>query len=131
GESPGPDGRGLWAPAVQSGMDFSSESDDMMQRIASLLPFLVGAAGLHAQDARYEVEKHKNLSYNPARTADPVRHKLDLYVPKGVKDFPALMFVHGGGWRSGTKALYGPLGGTFAKRGSGTAAINYRRTDSK
>ncbi len=103
----------------------------MMQRIASLLPFLLGAAGLHAQEARYEVEKFKNLSYNPAKTADPVRHKLDLYVPKGAKDFPVMMFVHGGAWKSGNKELYGPLGETFAKQGIGTAVINYRLTDSK
>jgi acetyl esterase/lipase len=111
-------------------MDLSFESDDM-QRIATLLPFLVGAAGLHAQDARYEVETHKDLVYNPAKAADPVRHKLDLYVPKGAKDFPVMMFVHGGAWKTGTKDLYGPLGETFAKQGVGTAVINYRLTTAK
>jgi acetyl esterase/lipase len=112
-------------------MDHTLESDDMMQRIATLLPFLVGAAGLNAQDARHEVETHKDLVYNPAKTADRVRHKLDLYVPKGAKDFPVMMFVHGGAWKTGTKDLYGPLGETFAKQGIGTAVINYRLTDSK
>ena len=102
-----------------------------MQRIATLLPFLVGAAGLNAQDAKYQVEKHKDLVYNPAKDADRVRHKLDLYVPKGAKDFPVMMFVHGGAWKSGTKDLYGPLGETFAKQGIGTAIINYRLTDGK
>jgi acetyl esterase/lipase len=112
-------------------MDLSFESDDMTHRIASLLPFLLGAAGLNAQDAKYEVEKHKNLAYNAAKDADPVRHKLDLYVPKGAKDFPVMMFVHGGAWKSGNKDLYGPLGETFAKQGIGVAVINYRLTDSK
>lgn len=112
-------------------MDFSTEHDDMTQRIATLLPFLLGATGLHAQDAKFEVEKHKDISYNPAKTADPVRHKLDLYVPKGARDFPVMMFVHGGAWKTGTKDLYGALGETFAKQGIGTAVINYRLTDSK
>jgi acetyl esterase/lipase len=103
----------------------------MMHRIASLLPFLLGAAGLHAEGATFEVEKVKNLSYNPAKNADPVRHKLDLYLPKGAKDFPVMMFVHGGAWKSGNKELYGALGETFAKQGIGTAVINYRLTDSK
>lgn len=103
----------------------------MMQRIASLLPFLLGAAGLNAEGAKFEVEKFKDLSYNPAKTADPVRHKLDLYVPKGAKDFAVMMFVHGGAWKHGNKDLYGPLGETFAKQGIGTAVINYRLTDSK
>jgi len=103
----------------------------MMHRIASLLPFLLGAAGLHAEGAKVEVEKFKDLSYNPTKTADPVRHKLDLYMPKGAKDFPVMMFVHGGAWKHGNKDLYGPLGETFAKQGIGTAVINYRLTDSK
>src|SRR6476661_4000879 len=107
-------------------MDLSFESDDMTHRIASLLPFLLGAAGLNAQEAKYEVEKHLNLAYNTAKDADPVRHKLDLYVPKGAKDFPVMVFVHGGMWRSGNKELYAPLGETFAKQGIGTAVINYR-----
>jgi len=34
-------------------MDLSVESDDMMHRIASLLPFLLGAAGLHAEGAQF------------------------------------------------------------------------------
>ena len=118
-------------PTVQSGMDQPLECDDMMTRIASLLPVLLGAAGLNAQETKFPVETHRNVAYNPAKNADPVRHKLDLYVPKGVKDFPVMMFVHGGSWKNGTKDLYGPLGENFAKQGIGTAVINYRLTDGK
>jgi len=105
------------------------ESDDMIHRIAAaLLPALLGAGPLAAQDkaGTYPVEKHLNLAYNPAKDADPVRHKLDLYVPKGAKDFPVMMFVHGGAWTSGNKDLYAALGNTFAQQGIGTAVINYR-----
>jgi poly(3-hydroxybutyrate) depolymerase len=110
----------------------SFETDDMITRIASLLPVLLGAAGLHAgEPARFEVEKHQDLAYYDGKGADKVRHKLDLYVPKGVKDFPVMMFVHGGKWTSGNKELYIPLGETFAKQGIGTAVINYRLTDPK
>jgi acetyl esterase/lipase len=103
----------------------------MYQRIASLLPFLLGAAGLNAEEAKFEVEKHRNLAYNSAKTADPVKHQLDLYVPKGAKNYPVMVFVHGGSWKSGNKELYAPLGETCAKQGIGTAVINYRLTDSK
>jgi len=75
---------------------------------------------------RFEVETHSDIAYRSDDKADPVRHKLDLYVPKGVKDFPVLIFVHGGTWRSGNKALYMPLGLTFAKAGIGTVVVNYR-----
>src|SRR5262245_52571638 len=112
-------------------MDSNLEYDDMTARIASLLPFLLGAAGMHAQEAKFPVEKVKDVAYDSSPTADPVRHKLDLYLPKGAKSFPVMVFVHGGAWKSGNKNLYEPLGETFAKQGIGTAVINYRLTDRK
>jgi poly(3-hydroxybutyrate) depolymerase len=110
----------------------SFETDDMIHRIASLLPVLIGTAGLHAKDAaRFEVEKHSDLAYYDGKGADKVRNSLDLYLPKGAKNFPVMMFVHGGKWTSGNKELYAPLGETFARQGIGTAIINYRLTDAK
>lgn len=72
------------------------------------------------------VETIKDIAYYDGKDADPVRHKLDLYLPKGKRDFPVLMFVHGGTWRSGKKDLYGALGNVFAKNGVGMVIINYR-----
>jgi len=82
-----------------------------------------------AQDAAptaYEFEAVRDIAYRTDAEADPVKHKLDLYVPKGAKDFPVLFFVHGGAWQSGSKGLYGKLGETFAKLGIGAVVINYR-----
>ena len=99
----------------------------MLHRIAALLPLLLGPAGAAAADsARYEVVKHRNLVYNAAKDADKEKHQLDLYVPKGAKDYPVMMFVHGGAWKSGNKDLYAALGENFASQGIGTAIINYR-----
>jgi acetyl esterase/lipase len=74
----------------------------------------------------FEVETVKDIAYNDATDADPNKHKLDLYLPKGKKDFPVLFFVHGGSWRSGDRRMYGPLGNVFAKNGIGTVIISYR-----
>jgi dipeptidyl aminopeptidase/acylaminoacyl peptidase len=74
----------------------------------------------------YEVEEVRDLAYYKGDDADAVRHKLDLYLPRGRKDFPVLFFVHGGAWKSGTKELYGPLGRVFARNGIATVIINYR-----
>jgi acetyl esterase/lipase len=110
----------------------SFETETMIQRIASLLPVILGASGLHAGDAaKFVVEKHKDLPYYDGKGADKVRNTLDLYVPEGAKDYPVMMFVHGGKWTSGNKELYAPLGETFAKQGIGTVIINYRLTDPK
>ncbi|HKB06133.1 MAG TPA: alpha/beta hydrolase [Gemmataceae bacterium] len=105
----------------------------MLNRLAALLPALLVAYPVAAEEpkAASAVEKHLNLAYHSAKDADPVRHKLDLYVPKGAKDAPVMMFVHGGSWRSGNKDLYATLGDTFAKQGIVTAVINYRLSNAK
>ena len=77
----------------------------------------------------YEVETHKDVAYYEGENADPIKHKLDLYLPKGVKDYPVLFFVHGGAWISGDKkdfGVYSGLGRSFARAGIGTVVINYR-----
>jgi acetyl esterase/lipase len=90
---------------------------------------LVPSAG--ADDAKPsgdppEVEAVKDVAYYDGADADPVKHRLDLYLPKGRKDFPVLFFVHGGAWKSGDKKIYAPLGEVFARQGLGTVIINYR-----
>lgn len=76
--------------------------------------------------AKFDVETISDIAYRDGKGADPVRHKLDLYLPKGESDFPVLLFVHGGSWRSGNKELYARFGEAFAGEGIGVAVINYR-----
>src|SRR5438132_1420307 len=72
------------------------------------------------------VEVIKDQPYRTDKDADAVKHKLDLYLPNGKKDFPVLFFVHGGAWKSGDRRIYGRLGNLFAKQGIGTVIISYR-----
>ena len=74
----------------------------------------------------FEVETHVNIAYRNDKDADKERHKLDAYCPKGLKDFPVVLFVHGGGWDSGNKILYLFYGEAFAKSGIGIVVCNYR-----
>ena len=74
----------------------------------------------------YEVAVETDIAYRNDKDSDAVKHKLDVYTPKGQKDFPVMMFVHGGSWKSGNKGLYAALGRTFASNGIGTVIINYR-----
>lgn len=74
----------------------------------------------------FQVEKHTDLAYVSGPDADSERHKLDVYVPKGRKGYPVLLFVHGGSWKSGNKGLYVALGEAFARLGIGTVITNYR-----
>ncbi len=74
----------------------------------------------------FEVEATKDIAYYTGEDADPAKHKLDIYVPKGQKNFPVLFFIHGGTWSSGDRKLYAPLGDLFARNGVGTVVISYR-----
>ncbi|MCI0377995.1 MAG: alpha/beta hydrolase [Gemmataceae bacterium] len=77
----------------------------------------------------FSVQVFRNVTYFDGPDADPVRHKLDIHVPKGAKNFPVLFFVHGGGWVKGHKdhlGVYTRLAQTFARHGIGMVCPNYR-----
>lgn len=74
-----------------------------------------------------EQQIEHDLAYGPLE-----RHRLDLFRPAG-SGWPLLVFVHGGSWNAGDKALkvgsfdpYQNLGRFFAARGVGVAVVNYR-----
>jgi acetyl esterase/lipase len=54
------------------------------------------------------------------------RDKLDLYLPKGRRDFPVLLWLHGGALMGGDKEEGAHIGRRFAGAGIGTVVINYR-----
>jgi len=86
------------------------------------------AAAARADDPTrtYDVETIKGMAYYGGEKADKVRHQMDLYLPKGAKDYPTLFFIHGGAWRAGSKDSFSKHGNTFAKHGIAFVATNYR-----
>lgn len=81
------------------------------------------AKSLHA------VEVITDVVYYDGPGAHPTKHRLDMYLPKDVDDFPVLFFVHGGAWRHGDKnffGVYANLGKYWATRGVGAVVTNYR-----
>jgi acetyl esterase/lipase len=99
------------------------------------IPFLYEEAELP------EAQVLRDVAYRDDPSADPVKHRLDLFLPAPGGQTPAaqgggwplLVFVHGGGWTSGDKGLrvggadvYGNIGRFFAARGVATAVISYR-----
>jgi acetyl esterase/lipase len=73
----------------------------------------------------FEVEVHKDIAYVEGKDADE-RQKLDLYLPKGAKDFPTLFFIHGGAWTAGSRSGFDKIGRTFAKNGVAFVSTGYR-----
>jgi acetyl esterase/lipase len=104
-----------------------------MRKIALVLLVIVWASveptltGTLAQSAPpYDFKAFTDVAYYEGQGFNTVKHRLDLFVPEGLKDAPVLIFVHGGGWTSGDKHLYSFIGRTFAQQGLVTAVINYR-----
>jgi acetyl esterase/lipase len=50
----------------------------------------------------------------------------DLYIPAGEGPFPAVVFIHGGGWRSGDRTQLRKQAAFLAQRGIFGMAIEYR-----
>jgi acetyl esterase/lipase len=77
----------------------------------------------------FEVKAIRDVAYYDGADADKIKHKLDLFLPKDQKDFPVVLFVHGGAWRHGDKnyfGVYSALGSMFARNGIGAVITNYR-----
>lgn len=67
---------------------------------------------------------HKNLEF---AEVDGHSLKLDLYLPAETKNPPLVVFIHGGGWRAGSKDRC-PVT-WLADHGFAVASISYRLTD--
>jgi acetyl esterase/lipase len=87
---------------------------------------VLAALGLGGPPAEDAFERHADIAYRTDKDADKERHLLDVYTPRGRKDFPVVLFVHGGSWRSGSKNLYAALGQALAADGIGCVICNYR-----
>ena len=59
---------------------------------------VLAALGLCAPPDESKFERHADIAYRTDTGADRERHRLDVYVPRGKKDFPVVLFVHGGSW---------------------------------
>lgn len=92
--------------------------------MALCLAILAGAAC--ADSPGYKLDA--NILYRQAAASKPLtqymkdRCRLDLYYPAKVKDFPTVVWFHGGGLSAGGKFVPNPLKG----KGIAVAAVNYR-----
>jgi acetyl esterase/lipase len=78
------------------------------------------------------VEVRLDVPYRTDDDADPAKHRLDLFLPRG-SGWPMLVFVHGGSLEKGDSAhrvvghdIYRNIGRFYSARGVGVALINYR-----
>jgi acetyl esterase/lipase len=71
-----------------------------------------------------DVEEIKDIEY---KNINGKSLQLDLYKPANLQDpAPLLVFIHGGGWKSGKRSDYLIYLVDFARRGYVTATVSYR-----
>ncbi len=71
-----------------------------------------------------DIEEIKNIEY---KNINGKSLQLDIYKPKNlIKAAPILVFIHGGGWRSGERADYLVYLVAFAKKGYIPTTVSYR-----
>ncbi len=77
---------------------------------------------LNATAPRAGVVTHEGIAYEPGP-----RHALDIYAPsRPCADMPVVVFIYGGGWDSGDRAMYRFVGASLAARGVLTVIPDYR-----
>ena len=93
----------------------------LLKNQAITLFLLLWAFNLVAQ----EYNLLENVSYYGEILSDSYqseRCKLDLYYPKGIKNFPTVVWFHGGGLKAGNKSVPEQL----KEKGIAVVAVNYR-----
>ncbi len=73
-----------------------------------------------------QVTRSKDMTYLEEDSATSLPKKqLNVFAPKGAKDLPVLIFIHGGSWKSGKKEIYDFLGSRMARKSVVTVIIDY------
>jgi acetyl esterase/lipase len=94
-----------------------------------MLDYLAIGVGLEDLIVQYpevpdDVEEIKDIEY---KNIDGKSLQLDLYKPKNPDEAaPLLVFIHGGGWKSGKRSDYLVYLVAFAQKGYMTATVSYR-----
>lgn len=71
-----------------------------------------------------DIREIKNIEY---KNINGKSLQLDIYIPEDIqKPAPLLVFIHGGGWRSGKRSDYLVYLLDFARKGYVTATVSYR-----
>ncbi len=52
-------------------------------------------------------------------------HLMDAYIPEGKGPFPAIIYIHGGGWVEGSRSDFNNTASLYAKRGIAGFSIDY------
>ena len=87
---------------------------------------LLAALAVPASAFPAEMAVEEGITYGKGGDVDL---KLDLARPEGEGPFPAIVFIHGGGWRGGNRIGYRKAIEESARRGYVAVTVSYRLTE--
>lgn len=73
-----------------------------------------------------EIVKTADIPYATVKGVEPKFLNLDVHAPKGAKNLPVVVYVHGGYWKAGDKGQVGRLPEFFSNAGYLLVSVNYR-----
>ena len=73
-----------------------------------------------------DLQVKRDIRYRETSDVEPNLQSLDIYAPKGAKNLPVMIYIHGGGWQRGDKAAVGSKPAYFCSRGWVFVSLNYR-----
>jgi acetyl esterase/lipase len=68
----------------------------------------------------------RDIGYRETPGVQANLQSLDIYAPQDAKDLPVMIYIHGGGWQGGDKAVIGSKPAYFCSRGLVFVSLNYR-----
>jgi acetyl esterase/lipase len=86
-------------------------------------------ATLAAPSARVQAETPSVTVVRDIAYGADARQRFDVYVPRGARNAPVILMVHGGAWRIGDKRSRGVVGNKverWAQAGIVVISVNYR-----
>lgn len=119
-------------------------------KISTLALLLIGGTAIQAQEFNIENEfakqrkRHPEITVYQAPPSDVISYKeivyrtegnrnitSDIFLPTDTanKTFPLVIFIHGGGWRSGNKSMDHPMALSVTPHGYATMCVDYRKSD--
>lgn len=105
----------------------SEEITRKLRKLGSVID-VPATKALYAEKLESQPQEDVEVLPDLAYGEDP-RHRLDIYYPakeRGQKQFPVILFVHGGGFVAGDKIQRKNIGLFFARKGFCVVIPNYR-----
>jgi acetyl esterase/lipase len=111
--------------AAQIPVDTSYTVSSTYQKLIKKYPYIKPVADRKSKD----VKEIKDVVYFTISQTPFGRRDLraDIFMPQGTQQrYPAILMIHGGGWRSGNKSLNTPMARRLAAEGFVVVSVEYR-----